>query len=168
MNITSRRTSFGVVAIVVLCFTSGTTLAQSTKASAADIERGRYLVKIAGCNDCHTANYAETAGAVPEKDWLTGVPVGFRGPWGTTYATNLRLVVAGLSEQQWMQAARKAMRPPMPWFVLRDMTDADVRAIYRYVRSLGPAGTAAPAYVPPAQKVTTPTIDWPGTPPVSN
>ena len=25
-------------------------------------ERGRYLIKIAGCNDCHTAGYAEAAG----------------------------------------------------------------------------------------------------------
>ena len=28
--------------------------------------------------------------AVPLQEWLTGVPVGFQGPWGTTYAANLR------------------------------------------------------------------------------
>jgi len=55
------------------------------------LDRGRYLVKIAGCNDCHTAGYAETAGKVPEKQWLTGDQLGWRGPWGTTYAANLRL-----------------------------------------------------------------------------
>jgi len=37
----------------------------------------------------------------------------------------------------------------MPWFNLRAMNDADLRAIYRYVRSLGPAGEPAKAYLPP-------------------
>lgn len=31
------------------------------------LDRGRYLVKIGGCNDCHTSGYAQTAGKVPEK-----------------------------------------------------------------------------------------------------
>ena len=36
---------------------------QSVKASKSKlIERGRYLVKIAGCNDCHTAGYPEAGG----------------------------------------------------------------------------------------------------------
>src|SRR5262245_23109438 len=59
--------------------------------SATDLERGRYLVKIAGCNDCHTPGYLLSAGQVPEALWLTGDSFGWRGPWGTTYATNLRL-----------------------------------------------------------------------------
>ena len=41
----------------------------------------------------------------------------------------------------------------MPWFTLHDMTETDLRAFYRYVRSLGPAGNPAPAYVPPAAHV---------------
>lgn len=45
------------------------------------VERGRYLVKIAGCNDCHTAGYAISAGKVDEKQWLTGDALGWRGPW---------------------------------------------------------------------------------------
>jgi hypothetical protein len=50
------------------------------------------------------------------------------------------------------------MRPPMPWFNLHAMTDADLRAMYRYVRSLGPKGAPAPSYAGPAQKVATPYI----------
>ena len=57
----------------------------------AAIERGRYLVKIGGCNDCHTPGYAQSGGKVPEAQWLSGVPLGFNGPWGTSYASNLRL-----------------------------------------------------------------------------
>ena len=42
------------------------------KADAQSIARGRYIAKIAGCNDCHTAGYALSGGKVPEKDWLHG------------------------------------------------------------------------------------------------
>ena len=55
------------------------------------VKRGRYLVKTGGCNDCHTAVYAMIGGNVPEAEWLRGDEVGWRGVWGTTYATNLRL-----------------------------------------------------------------------------
>mgnify|MGYP001603103675 CR=1 FL=1 len=48
------------------------------------VAAGRYIVQIAGCNDCHTAGYAMSDGHVPESQWLTGNPVGWRGPLGTT------------------------------------------------------------------------------------
>ena len=125
---------------------------------AASIERGRYLVHIGGCNDCHTAGYPESAGKVAEADWLTGSAVGFQGPWGTTYPANLRLAVDRMTEAQFVARARSEMRPPMPWFNLRAMTDADLRAMYRYVRSLGPKGAPAPSYAAPGEKVATPYI----------
>ncbi len=116
------------------------------------IDRGRYLMKIAGCNDCHTAGYAQSGGNVPEAQSLTGDALGWQGAWGTTYASNLRLTVANISEDEWVRRARAAKyRPPMPWFALRDMSEADLRAAYRFIRSLGPAGKPAPAYVPPGE-----------------
>ena len=98
--------------------------------SRSEIERGRYLVKTAGCNDCHTHGYAEAAGTLDEKHWLTGSGLGWRGPWRTTYASNLRIVAQGLTEEQWLRHARVERRPPMPWFNLRDMSDRDVTSIY--------------------------------------
>lgn len=130
------------------------------------IERGRYIARIAGCNDCHTAGYAMSGGQVPEQDWLTGDAVGWRGPSGTTYPTNLRLSMAAMSEQQWLEAARtQTARPPMPWFALRDMAEDDLRALYRFVRSLGPAGQPAPAYLPPGQEPAGVAIIFPAPPP---
>src|SRR5262245_47953041 len=95
------------------------------KKNSADVKRGRYLVTIGGCNDCHTPGYPISGGKVDEKLWLTGEKVGWRGPWGTTYAPNLRLAAANMTEQQWMTGVRREMRPPMPWFNLRDMADKD-------------------------------------------
>ncbi len=152
------RTIVYAAACALVLLSGATASAQGMKARDTDVVRGRYLVKISGCNDCHTADYPEKAGAVPENEWLTGVPVGFQGPWGTTYPANLRLVIGGMTEEQWMKRARQPLRPPMPWFILRDMTDSDLRAIYRYVKSSGPAGQPAPAYVPPGEKVATPFI----------
>lgn len=124
--------------------------------SADAVARGRYLVTISGCNDCHTDGYLQNGGNVPEREWLTGTAVGHQGPWGTTYASNLRLVIGKMTEAQWLAHARKERLPPMPWFNLAKMTDADLKAVYAYVRSLGAAGVAAPAYVAPGGKVNTP------------
>ena len=65
-----------------------------------------------------------------------------------------------MPEAAWIARARSQLLPPMPWFALRDMTDADVRAIYRYIRSLGAKGVPAPAYVAPDRKVATPYIEF--------
>lgn len=124
------------------------------------VERGRYVVSTSGCNDCHTPGYPESGGALPMTDWLTGSNVGFRGPWGTTYPANLRYVINGLSEQQWMGEAREPHRPPMPWFSLRDMSDRDLRAVYWFIRSLGKKGKPVPQYVPPGGQVNTLVIDF--------
>ena len=66
------------------------------------IARGEDLVRIGGCNDCHTPGYAERQGDVPTAQWLTGSPLGYQGPWGTTYASNLRLRMQELTEAQWL------------------------------------------------------------------
>ena len=131
-------------------------------ADSKSLDRGRYLIKIAGCNDCHTPGYAEAAGNVPEAQWLTGDQLGWRGPWGTTYAVNLRLYMQNLSEDQWVKIAKTAQaRPPMPWFVFREMTGQDLRAIYKLIRYLGPAGEPAPAFVPSGQEPKGPYILFP-------
>jgi mono/diheme cytochrome c family protein len=120
---------------------------------------GEYLVRIGGCNDCHTPGYSLAGGHIPRALWLTGVPVGFRGPWGTTYASNLRLYVDPISEDDWVRVIRaRKDKPPMPWTSLHAMSDPDLRAIYRYIKSLGKAGSPTPEDVPPGQTPKTPYI----------
>ena len=138
-------------------------------ADADGLARGDYLVRIAGCNDCHTPGYAESAGAIPKEQWLVGSPLGWHGPWGTTYPVNLRLKLQDMDEAAWLKySAELHTRPPMPDFAVRAMTEDDRRAIYRFVRSLGPAGQPAPAYLPPDQQPKPPYVQWvlpPGPPP---
>lgn len=127
------------------------------------VERGRYLVQIAGCNDCHTHGYMEAGGKVDEKLWLTGDSLGWRGPWGTTYATNLRLFVSDLTEAQWLKhVATMRPRPPMPWFNVQAMDERDRKAIYAYLKAKGPAGQPAPAALPPGKEPPQPYALFPG------
>ena len=152
--------------VVGLATALGTSSAAANPGQSNDpIARGRYLVVIAGCNDCHTAGYTQAEGKIPEKDWLTGDRLGWSGPWGTTYATNLRLYADKLSEQGWMITTRSAkMRPPMPFWSLQEMSDEDLRAIFRFIKSLGPAGKPAPAFVPPGQTPKGPVVTFPAPP----
>jgi hypothetical protein len=89
--------------------------------------------------------------------WLTGSPVGWRGPWGTTYPANLRLTVSEVSEDEWVAILqeRKAL-PPMPWMNVNEISESDARALYQYIRSLGLAGGRMPAALPPDKEPTTP------------
>jgi len=137
----------------------------AAKVDMKQVKRGRYLSRIAGCNDCHTPGYLLSEGKVDEKLWLTGDKFGWRGPWGTTYAANLRLFVGAMTQTQWLTTARTLKtRPPMPWFNLNTMKEEDLKAIYQFIRYLGPAGEAAPAYVPPDQEPKTPYALFPSPP----
>ncbi|AOS83262.1 hypothetical protein BIU88_03340 [Chlorobaculum limnaeum] len=127
----------------------------------ASIRNGRYLVMIAGCNDCHTKGYAFADGRIPESQWLKGDDLGWNGPWGTTWPVNLRLLASSMSEREWMRTKYAKTRPPMPWYALRDMTDRDFRDIYRYLRHLGPAGRPAPAFLPPDKIPPEPFVRYP-------
>lgn len=120
------------------------------------IARGRGLVAYGSCNDCHTPGWRESDGTIPVSRWMTGSPIGFRGPWGTIYPTNVRLRFQVLSEDDWLRAvATRGGHPPMKWTDLRALSVVDRRAIYRFIRSLGPAGVAAPADVPPGREPAT-------------
>lgn len=154
-----KAAGMGILSLVAV-LTAGTAGAAGSDAAKRTLERGRYLAVIGGCNDCHTAGYPERAGAVPVSDWLTGNAVGFQGPWGTAYPGNLRLLAQSLTEAQWKARARSPMRPPMPWFNLKTMNDADLGAIYQFIRSLGAKGQLAPAYVPPGKPVHAPYIEF--------
>lgn len=176
------RTALAATALLVIgCATttgSGTSSGAATPAASAAAvvpgaryvyaatpeQAGEYLTVVGGCNDCHTARWAEANGNVAPEDRFTGNPVGYRGPWGTSYAANLRLVTQRMPEDRWVSVLKTAMGghgdPPMPWMNTRLMSDQDLRAIYRYIRSLGPKGVRMPRGVPPNQEPTTPYVDF--------
>jgi mono/diheme cytochrome c family protein len=136
--------------------------AKAQAASRAVIERGRYLVTVGNCNDCHTANFPPRDGKVPESEWLLGGgPLGLRGPWGTTYATNLRLTASRMNEAEWVKFLKTLKtRPPMPWFNVNQWKAADAKALYHYIKQLGPVGEPVKAALPPGQEPPPPFVQW--------
>ena len=148
-----------------------TPVAASVPTDADLVAQGEYLVRMSGCNDCHTPGYMEAAGEVPKEQWLTGSPMGYHGPWGTTFAANLRLKTADMDDAAWLKYSGELhTRPIMPDFTLRAMKEQDRLAIFRFIKSLGPAGQPAPAYLPPGQKPQPPYFELvlpPGPPPAA-
>ena len=148
-----------ILGAIILSVVSVSALAGSEKNEM--VKRGKYIVQISGCNDCHTPGYAQKGGDIPVANWLAGSVVGFAGPWGVTYPKNLRILLADMTEDDWVKNAKsKQSRPPMPWFTLRDMQEQDLRALYQFVLSLGKSGEPAPEYAPPGVTVNTPYIDF--------
>lgn len=130
-------------------------------AFAKQLQRGKYLVQIMGCNDCHTPQYGMKGGAVPESQWLIGSEVGFNGPWGTTYPSNLRQMVQDMDEATWVTYIKNfKARPPMPSYDTNKISHQDLKDMYAFVRSLGPATNNVPQYLPPGEKPRTPFIDF--------
>jgi cytochrome c553 len=110
-----KRTSI-VAGVAVITLTVGVAGAFATRAAGrakVSADRGRYLVSIMGCHDCHTPFKMGPNGAEPDMSRaLTGHPEGvalteppelggawlsagsatntaFVGPWGMSFAANL-------------------------------------------------------------------------------
>jgi mono/diheme cytochrome c family protein len=130
--------------------------------AASMVEAGEYLTLVGSCNDCHTQNWVESKGKVEPADRLAGMNVGFRGPWGTSYGKNLRTIVQRMSEDRWVKVLTTADsgdgRPPMPWWNTARMSERDLRAMYRYVKSLGPKTHGVPRGLPPGKEPTGPYV----------
>lgn len=152
---------------------AGADAASDAAGAAVDADpvlRGAYIARIAGCHDCHTPGFSEQGGEAAREVMLTGVPLGRMGPWGTTYASNLRLIAAQMDEDSWVEELSKLKtRPPMPWFNVRILPESDMRALYRFIISLGAPGEAMPDFVPPGKMPTTPyLVDAPPNMPVTD
>jgi mono/diheme cytochrome c family protein len=145
---------------------SATTAAAHGMSDAELIAQGEYIARIGGCNDCHTPGYPQSGGKVPKAQWLVGTPVGWMGPWGTTYPINIRLKAADMDDAAWLDYTSKLhTRPPMPDFAVRDMKESDRLALLRFVKSLGPAGEPAPAYLEPGKQPPMPYVEFKLPPP---
>ena len=106
----------------------------------------------------HPADMVMPPAPKPTGPWLwTGAATNtaFAGPWGVSYAINLTPDATGLGN--WTEAMFvKAMRtgkhggvgrpilPPMPWQALAAMTDADLKAVFAYLRSIKPIKNIPP------------------------
>jgi mono/diheme cytochrome c family protein len=118
------------------------------RADDAQIARGKYLVIVAGCSDCHTPG--ALLGAPDVKRYLGGSDVGFSilGQ-GVSVGQNLtpdkETGLGGWTGEQIIAAIRngktpagKDLSPVMPFAAFSHLTDTDAEAIAAFLKSLPP------------------------------
>jgi hypothetical protein len=104
-------------------------------------KRGAFLVRVAGCPDCHTPQN--------KGQNIAGLEFGggtvFEGPWGRVASANLTQDASGIpyyDETLFLQAIRtgyvksRALNQIMPWHVYRNMSDEDLKSIFAYLKSV--------------------------------
>ncbi len=110
----------------------------------ADAKRGEYLAKAAGCLECHTEETKDPKAAVPYAGGHA-----LKTPFGTFYGPNItphnETGIGKWTEAEFINALRNGKRPdganyfpafPYPSFTA--MTDADMRDLFAYLKSLPP------------------------------
>jgi mono/diheme cytochrome c family protein len=171
---------FAVCSVVLLAAAAATSALSCAPASQTSAEpaamtveqklaRGRYLLSVLGCNDCHTPGML--FGAPDTTRTLAGSEIGWVGPWGISFARNLTPDSTGIgswTEEQFVTAIREGRRPdgsallpPMPWPNTAHLTDEDAYALAAYVRSLPPVRHEVPSALPPGRTYAGPIIPFP-------
>ena len=148
-----------------------------TKPGDPQVERGRYLVTLGVCHDCHTpkgpdgrpqldrllSGHPEGTSPAPAIKGMVTVPLtatAFTGPWGTSFARNLTpdkaTGIGTWTEAQFIKVLRTGirgngapLRPLMPWEWFAQLTDEDLRAIFAYLQTIPPIDNAVPEDLTP-------------------
>jgi mono/diheme cytochrome c family protein len=106
---------------------------------------------------------------LPEGPWLvvwSATNTAISGPWGVSFTANLtpdvETGIGGWDTKTFVETIRKGrhmgrgrnLLPPMPWPVYAQMTDADLEAIFAYLKTVPAVSNRVPAPVAPqtAQK----------------
>jgi mono/diheme cytochrome c family protein len=138
----------------------GTAAAPAAMTQEQKIARGKYLVVVENCIDCHTPGTFYNA---PDTTrWLSGSEIGWVGPWGTSYAANLtpdmETGLGAYTEDDIVNVFRHGMKkngtpvmPPMPWPNQAHLTDDDAYSIAAYLKSIPAVSHKVPALVPPGK-----------------
>lgn len=151
-----------------------------TNAGDPQVERGRYLVTLGVCHDCHTpkgpdgrprldrlmSGHPESEPPAPAISGVISVSLtatSFTGPWGTSFARNLTpdraTGIGKWTEAHFIKALRtgirgngEPLRPLMPWEWYRQLTDDDLKAIFAYLHTLPPISNEVPENLLPAPR----------------
>jgi mono/diheme cytochrome c family protein len=124
----------------------------SVHATPAQIERGKYLVTVGGCSDCHTPG--TFLGHPDMSKYLGGSDVGFAIPGlgvfaGRNLTPDKETGLGNWTTEQIVKALTTGVRPDgrtlapvMPYAALSHLTLADALAAAAYLKGLKPVANA--------------------------
>jgi mono/diheme cytochrome c family protein len=136
--------------------------AVSARAADPQVERGKYLVELGGCSDCHTAGHF--LGHPDMTRYLGGSDVGFAMPGhgvfvGPNLTPDKETGLGKWTSQQIVTAITTGERPDgrmlvpaMPWRGLANLTKPDALAIAAYLKSLRPVNNKVPGPFGPSEQ----------------
>jgi mono/diheme cytochrome c family protein len=136
--------------------------AEPANAQSASVKRGKYLVNLGGCHDCHTPGYF--FGKPDMTKYLGGSEVGFEIPGlgvfvGPNLTPDKETGLGNWTRAQIVTALRTGVRPDgrilapiMPWKAFANLTRADANAIAAYLKSLPPVKNKVPGPFGPTEK----------------
>jgi mono/diheme cytochrome c family protein len=131
---------------IVAALAAAASLTSPALADEAQVTRGRYLVTIAGCSDCHTPG--TLLGSPDMKRYLGGSDVGFAIPGagvfvGQNLTPDKETGLGKWTDGQIIAALRtgktpegRELSPVMPYPALSHLSDADAQAIVAFLKSL--------------------------------
>lgn len=158
----SKHANWIGVACGLLLAATGVTAAQA--ADNAQVARGKYLVTIGSCTDCHTPG--SFFGKPDMKRFLGGSDVGFAIPGlgvfvGPNLTPDKETGLGKWSTQQIVTALTtgklpdgRMLAPVMPYEAYAHLTHADALAIVAYLKSLPPVSHKVAGPFGPDEKVT--------------
>jgi mono/diheme cytochrome c family protein len=157
------KTSRGWIAALAMALPNAI-ITGAWAADPASIARGKYLVTIMSCTDCHTPGYF--LGKPDFTRALGGSEVGFEIPeLGVFYGPNLtpdkQTGLGAWTDEQVATAITtgvvptgRQLAPIMPWRAFANLTKQDVAAIVAYLRTLPPVSNKVPGPFGPQEKPT--------------
>jgi mono/diheme cytochrome c family protein len=128
----------------------------------AQLDRGKYLVTLGGCNDCHTPGYF--FGNPDMTKYLGGSDVGFEIPGlgafaGRNITPDKATGIGSWTTAQIVTALQTGVRPDgrvlapiMPWHAFANLTKDDATAIAAFLQSLPAVANAVSGPFGPGQK----------------
>jgi mono/diheme cytochrome c family protein len=161
---TVSRTSACLLMATAVCVALIGLPALGATALDAQVERGKYLVTLAGCSDCHTPGVL--TGQPDMQRYLGGSDVGYPIPGEGTFVPrnltpDMETGLGNWTTQEIVAAITAGTRPDgrilalvMPWVNYAHLTTSDALAIAVYLKSLRPVKHAVPGPFGPTEKPT--------------
>ena len=125
-----------------------------TQPNDEELQKGKYLVTIGGCMTCHTILDVKSLTYKRDSVFAGGLPLSLPASNFKVYSANITpdtITGIGAWSEEMFLAKFKSYRvkeaynydpgknnSAMPWTIFANMTDDDLKRIYRYLRTINP------------------------------